>query len=108
MLFRSRPISLLIALQIFSIHIFDFLLVIIFRLLRKVNPATPGRDHLSHRLEYLGLTRTKVTLLIWLLGIIGGSSAILTSEHPPISLTISAGLLLFSTGIYIKTSEIRW
>jgi len=60
--------------------IFDTTLVTISRLRRGLLPfATPGKDHSAHRLANLGLGQRGAVLVIYLIGAISGSAAILVT-----------------------------
>jgi UDP-GlcNAc:undecaprenyl-phosphate GlcNAc-1-phosphate transferase len=54
---------------VLALLIFDTALVIVARLRRGVNPfTTAGKDHLSHRLHALGLTKREAVLTCYLIG----------------------------------------
>jgi len=60
--------------------IFDTTLVTISRSRRGLLPfATPGKDHSAHRLANLGLGQRGAVLVMYLLGVLGGSAALLVS-----------------------------
>src|SRR5467141_2367772 len=62
---------------ILGVTIFDTTLVTISRSRRGLLPfATPGKDHAAHRLSNLGLGQRGAVLTLYLLGAIGGLSAI--------------------------------
>ncbi len=54
---------------VLALLIFDTALVVVARLRRRVNPfTTAGKDHLSHRLHALGLTKREAVLTCYLIG----------------------------------------
>jgi UDP-GlcNAc:undecaprenyl-phosphate/decaprenyl-phosphate GlcNAc-1-phosphate transferase len=54
---------------ILAVLIFDTALVVVARLRRRVNPfTTAGKDHLSHRLHALGLSKREAVLTCYLIG----------------------------------------
>src|SRR5467141_3698955 len=65
---------------ILDVTIFDTTLVTISRSRRGLLPfATPGKDHAAHRLSNLGLGQRGAVLTLYLLGAIGGGTAVLVS-----------------------------
>jgi UDP-GlcNAc:undecaprenyl-phosphate/decaprenyl-phosphate GlcNAc-1-phosphate transferase len=62
-------VTWLVPICVLAVPIFDTTLVFVSRLRRGLNPlTTPGKDHLSHRLAALGLTRREAVLICYLLG----------------------------------------
>jgi UDP-GlcNAc:undecaprenyl-phosphate GlcNAc-1-phosphate transferase len=62
---------------ILGVAIFDTTLVTISRSRRGLLPfATPGKDHAAHRLSNLGLGHRGAVLTLYLLGAVGGSTAV--------------------------------
>ncbi|MDO8670090.1 MAG: MraY family glycosyltransferase, partial [Dehalococcoidia bacterium] len=60
-------ITWMIPIIVLGIPIFDTTLVTISRLRRRLNPlTTPGRDHVSHRLVAMGMTRREAVLTLYL------------------------------------------
>lgn len=68
---------------VLALPIFDTTLVFISRLRRRVNPfTTAGKDHLSHRLVALGMTRREAVLTCYLLaGACGMVGTFMTQAH---------------------------
>src|SRR5467141_2502514 len=65
---------------ILGVTIFDTTLVTISRSRRGLLPfAAPGKDHAAHRLSNLGLGHRGAVLTLYLLGAIGGGTAVLVS-----------------------------
>lgn len=87
----------LVPVCVLALPIFDTTLVFVSRLLRGQNPlTTPGKDHLSHRLVALGLTRREAVLTCYLLGGACGMVAIyIAQSHFPNGYA-AAGLLLLA------------
>jgi UDP-GlcNAc:undecaprenyl-phosphate GlcNAc-1-phosphate transferase len=62
-------VTWMVPVLILGVPIFDTTLVTISRLLRRVNPlTTPGKDHLSHRLVYMGFTQREAVMILYLVG----------------------------------------
>jgi UDP-GlcNAc:undecaprenyl-phosphate GlcNAc-1-phosphate transferase len=62
-------ITWLVPLCVLALPIFDTSMVFVSRMRRGKNPlTTPGKDHLSHRLVALGLTRREAVLTCYLIG----------------------------------------
>jgi UDP-GlcNAc:undecaprenyl-phosphate GlcNAc-1-phosphate transferase len=87
-------ITWLVPVCVLGVPIFDTTLVFISRLRRGKNPlTTAGKDHLSHRLVALGLTRREAVLCCYLIG--GGCGLVavyIAQSHFPDGY-IAAGLL---------------
>src|SRR5437870_12470133 len=74
------PTSWLVPVLILGVTIFDTTLVTISRSRRGLLPfATPGKDHVAHRLANLKLGQRGAVLTMYLVGAISGSLAILVS-----------------------------
>jgi UDP-GlcNAc:undecaprenyl-phosphate GlcNAc-1-phosphate transferase len=84
----------LVPICVLALPIFDTTLVFVSRLRRGKNPlTTPGKDHLSHRLVALGLTRREAVLTCYLIGGACGMVAIyIAQSHFPNGYA-AAGLL---------------
>ena len=79
---------------VLALPIFDTSLVFISRLRHGKNPlTTPGKDHLSHRLVALGLTRREAVLTCYLIGGACGLVAVYIAQARFPDGYIAAGLL---------------
>ncbi len=77
---NADQITWMIPVLVLGVPIFDTTLVVISRLRRRLNPLTnPGKDHLSHRLVALGMSRREAVLSIYVLGFALGMLAVLLS-----------------------------
>jgi len=84
-------------LLILGVTIFDTTLVTISRSRRGLLPfATPGKDHVAHRLANLGLGHRGAVITLYLLGLLSGAAALLVSYLPPLA-SILMALLAFAT-----------
>ncbi len=91
---------------VLGIPILDTTLVIISRLRRGLNPlTTAGKDHLSHRLVYLGLTRREAVMAIYLIGGVFGMIAIFVSQASIVEGAIVITSVLLSCLILIWRME---
>lgn len=91
---------------VLGIPILDTTLVIISRLRRGLNPlTTAGKDHLSHRLVYLGLTRREAVMAIYLIGGVFGMIAIFVSQASVAEGAIVIASVLLSCLILIWRME---
>jgi UDP-GlcNAc:undecaprenyl-phosphate GlcNAc-1-phosphate transferase len=62
-------VTWMVPICVLGLLIFDTTLVVVARLRRRVNPfTTAGKDHLSHRLHALGLTKREAVLTCYLIG----------------------------------------
>ncbi|MEY3636479.1 MAG: hypothetical protein RL147_908 [Actinomycetota bacterium] len=57
--------SLAIPLILLAVPILDTCVAVFSRLSRGISPLTGGKDHLSHRLIRIGLTRSTASILLW-------------------------------------------
>jgi UDP-GlcNAc:undecaprenyl-phosphate GlcNAc-1-phosphate transferase len=90
-------ITWLVPLCVLALPIFDTTLVFVSRLRRGLNPlTTPGKDHLSHRLAALGLTRREAVLTCYLLGGAAGMFAIYIAQARFPDGYIAAALLVLA------------
>jgi UDP-GlcNAc:undecaprenyl-phosphate GlcNAc-1-phosphate transferase len=90
-------ITWLVPVCVLALPIFDTSLVFVSRLRRGLNPlTTPGKDHLSHRMVALGLTRREAVLTCYLLGGTAGMFAIYIAQARLNDGYIAAALLLLA------------
>lgn len=79
---------------VLALPIFDTSLVFFSRLRRGLNPlTTPGKDHLSHRLHALGLTRREAVLCCYLLTGACGLVGVYLTQARPLEAYLVAGAL---------------
>jgi len=79
---------------VLALPIFDTALVVVGRLRRGVNPfTTAGKDHLSHRLHALGLTRREAVLTCYLLAGACGLVGVYLTQARPLEAYIVAGAM---------------
>ena len=91
---------------VLGIPILDTSLVIISRLRRGLNPlTTAGKDHLSHRLVYLGLTRREAVMAIYLIGCMFGMVAIFVTQATVVEGAIVAGIVILCCLLVIWRME---
>lgn len=84
----------LVPVCVLALPIFDTTLVFVSRLRRGKNPlTTPGKDHLSHRLVALGLTRREAVLTCYLIGGACGMVAVYIAQSRFPNGYVAAGLL---------------
>lgn len=82
---------------VLGVPLLDTSLVIVSRLRRRLNPlTTAGKDHLSHRLVYLGLTRREAVMAIYLIGGIFGMVAIFVTRASILEGAIVAAVVLLT------------
>jgi UDP-GlcNAc:undecaprenyl-phosphate GlcNAc-1-phosphate transferase len=87
-------VTWLVPVCVLGMPILDTALVFSTRLLRGKNPlTTPGKDHVSHRLEALGLTRREAVLTCYLICCACGMVAIYVSQAGVPDAYVAAGLL---------------
>lgn len=87
-------ITWMVPLCVLALPIVDTTLVTISRLRRGKNPLTHGgKDHISHRLVTLGLTRREAVLTCYLMAGVGGVFASYVSSARSIDAYVAAGVL---------------
>lgn len=81
---------------VLAIPIFDTSLVFVSRLRRRVNPfTTAGKDHLSHRLVALGMTKREAVLTCYLLcGSCGMVATFLTQARPDEAYIVAGAVVI--------------
>lgn len=90
-------ITWLVPVCVLGLPILDTSLVFFSRLRRGKNPmTTPGKDHISHRLVALGLTRREAVLTCYLVGGVCGMVAVFVSQASMPDGYVAAGLLALS------------
>jgi UDP-GlcNAc:undecaprenyl-phosphate GlcNAc-1-phosphate transferase len=89
-------IGWMVPVLILIVPIFDTTLITISRLRRGLIPfTTPGEDHVAHRLAILGLSQRRAVMVMYLVGIAGGLSALFVSRTwwlPAYALALTLGL----------------
>ena len=93
-------VTWMIPVIVLGLPIFDTTLVVFSRLRRGLNPFTsPGKDHVSHRLVTMGLTRREAVMILYLvccsLGVIG-----MFIMHANVFEAYSVGGLLMIAALY--------
>ncbi len=103
-------VTWMIPLLVLGIPIFDTTLVVVSRLLRRLNPLTnPGRDHLSHRLVVLGMTPREAVLTIYLTGGALGMVAIFLTRATLIEAYVAGGLVaLIAVAALIRLEKVNY
>jgi UDP-GlcNAc:undecaprenyl-phosphate GlcNAc-1-phosphate transferase len=95
-------ITWLVPVCVLALPIFDTTLVFVSRLRRGKNPlTTPGKDHLSHRLVALGLTRREAVLTCYLVGGACGLVAVYIAQSRFPDGYVAAGLLALAATLGI-------
>jgi len=100
--FLSSAILLMLPILVITI---DSCLVVLFRIFRKVHPASPGKDHLSHRLMLLGRSKKQAVLEIWSLTSVSVLSSIFLIQYLWISVISILLISLRMVIVYSKTQQ---
>lgn len=89
------PVSWLVPVLILGVPVFDTTLVSISRARRGLLPFTsPGKDHTAHRLSNLGLGHRGAVLVLYCLGVLSGSVALLIPHVSPGTAYLLAGIVV--------------
>jgi UDP-GlcNAc:undecaprenyl-phosphate/decaprenyl-phosphate GlcNAc-1-phosphate transferase len=87
-------VTWLVPVCVLALPVFDTSLVFFSRLRRGKNPlTTPGKDHVSHRLVALGLTRREAVLTCYLIGCACGMVAVYVAQARTPDAYLAAGML---------------
>ncbi|MFV9504173.1 MAG: MraY family glycosyltransferase [Oscillochloridaceae bacterium umkhey_bin13] len=79
---------------VLALPLFDTALVVVSRIRRGVNPfTTAGKDHLSHRLHALGLTKREAVLTCYLLAGACGMVGVFLTEATPLEAYLVVGVM---------------
>jgi UDP-GlcNAc:undecaprenyl-phosphate GlcNAc-1-phosphate transferase len=98
---KTQVASFATPILLLAIPILDTSVAVFSRLRRGISPFQGGKDHLSHRLIRLGISRKIAAISLWMLSILFGSLAVIISsvkeqyEVNIIILSILLWLLLF-------------
>ncbi len=69
---NTDQVTWMIPILVLGLPVFDTSLVTLSRLRRGIAPTTAGKDHFSHRLVSLGLTRREAVLVLYLIAVAFG------------------------------------
>ncbi|NTU85555.1 MAG: undecaprenyl/decaprenyl-phosphate alpha-N-acetylglucosaminyl 1-phosphate transferase [Chloroflexales bacterium] len=87
-------VTWMVPLCVLAMPIFDTCLVFVARLRRGVNPfTTAGKDHLSHRLHALGMTKREAVLTCYLIAGSCGLVGVYLTQARPLEAYVVAGAL---------------
>jgi UDP-GlcNAc:undecaprenyl-phosphate GlcNAc-1-phosphate transferase len=92
-------ITWMVPVIVLGIPIFDTTLVVFSRIRRGLHPATPGKDHTSHRLVRIGFTQREAVMLLYLIGGMLGMVAVFVTQADLIEAYLLGGSV-FLTGLW--------
>lgn len=81
----------------------DAILVVVFRLYRGIHPASPGKDHVSHRLLLLSGSKQRTVLEIWVWILVTSLSSLFFESDRQIMLILPILVMFRMFYIYLKT-----
>ena len=90
-------VTFLVPILVLGIPIFDTLLVVTTRLIHRLSPFVGGRDHLSHRLVFVGIPVRPAVSLIYMGGVALGWLALAVARVDRITAYMIVGLVLVIT-----------
>ncbi len=95
---NTYAVTWMVPVLVLAVPLFDTTLVVLSRLRRGRNPfTTPGRDHVSHRLVYMGLTAREAVLVLYLVAGVVGEIALFVAQADVITgYLVGAVVLLFA------------
>lgn len=93
-----RTVALLVPVLVLAVPVLDTTVVVVSRLARSLSPFQGGRDHLSHRLQRLGLSVPAAVGALWALAAATGAVAVML---PQVSAFTSSALLAVSGAAFV-------
>jgi UDP-GlcNAc:undecaprenyl-phosphate GlcNAc-1-phosphate transferase len=104
------PTFFFVPLFLIAIPILDTSTVVISRIARGVSPFKGGRDHLSHRLMRLGISKVNSVLLLWGFTLLYGVFALILSNAPysqePLVVIIGSAIWLIALILFLRIPAI--
>jgi UDP-GlcNAc:undecaprenyl-phosphate GlcNAc-1-phosphate transferase len=99
--FESPPqVTFLVPILVLGIPIFDTVLVVTTRLMHRLSPIVGGRDHMSHRLVFVGIPVPAAVSLIYAAAIALGWLAIAMSRVDVVTAYILGGFVV-AVGLFL-------
>ena len=89
-----QEITFMVPVLVLGVSILDTTLVVVSRLAHRINPFAGGRDHISHRLVFVGIPVRSAVALIYAAGIAFGWLAIVMSRLDTTTGFILMGLVV--------------
>jgi UDP-GlcNAc:undecaprenyl-phosphate GlcNAc-1-phosphate transferase len=77
---NTDAITWMVPVLVLGVPIFDTTLVVFSRIRRGLHPATPGKDHTSHRLVRMGFTQREAVMALYLVGGMLGMVAVFVTQ----------------------------
>jgi UDP-GlcNAc:undecaprenyl-phosphate GlcNAc-1-phosphate transferase len=77
---NSDVITWMVPVIVLGVPIFDTTLVVFSRIRRGLSPASPGKDHTSHRLVRMGFTQREAVMLLYLISGMLGMVAVFVTQ----------------------------
>jgi UDP-GlcNAc:undecaprenyl-phosphate GlcNAc-1-phosphate transferase len=77
---NTDAITWMVPVIVLGVPIFDTTLVVFSRIRRGLSPATPGKDHTSHRLVRIGFTQREAVMLLYLISGMLGMVAVFVTQ----------------------------
>jgi UDP-GlcNAc:undecaprenyl-phosphate/decaprenyl-phosphate GlcNAc-1-phosphate transferase len=101
-------VTWMIPVMVLGLPIFDTTLVSLSRLRQGLNPlTTPGKDHVSHRLVTLGLSRREAVLVLYLVcAALGVLAMYLTQATVPESYVVGSIVLLVGVYAMVRMEQV--
>lgn len=93
---NTSRVTWLVPILILALPIYDTSLVVYSRLRRGLNPLTsPGRDHVSHRLVELGLSRRVAVVTLWsIAAVLSLLALVVTRSGPRVAYAVGGSVLV--------------
>jgi UDP-GlcNAc:undecaprenyl-phosphate GlcNAc-1-phosphate transferase len=92
-------------LLILFVPLLDGVVVMAARLLSRRSPFEAGRDHLSHRLNGLGLTRDRAVVYLWGLSLLAGAVALVYDAIPLPVVLLTVGPVVVCIAWVARSAE---
>jgi len=93
---NTDAITWMVPVLVLGVPIFDTVLVVFSRLRRGLHPATPGKDHSSHRLVRMGFTQREAVMFLYLIGGMLGIVAVFITQADLIEAYLMGGTMFLA------------
>ncbi len=104
---NTHFVTWMVPVLILGLPLFDFSLVFISRLRRKMSPLRGGKDHTSHRLVALGLTKREAVLVIYMIcGGLGVAALVVTGATINDGYMVGGLVALLAAAAFVKLEQI--
>jgi UDP-GlcNAc:undecaprenyl-phosphate GlcNAc-1-phosphate transferase len=100
-------VTWMVPVLILGLPLFDITMVVLSRLRRHISPLRGGKDHTSHRLVALGLSKREAVLVIYMIcGALGVAALIVTGASIPDGYMVGGLVALLAVWSFIRLEHV--